>query len=217
MSPSRWKISEALPPRSTNSLLLLDTHIHPRLLFGNADVSTLRRSAATTHEAIWLPILEYARTQLRTKPPPFTPSGDLEFYRDSGNELIALAFTCLITDRSDFCSLAKSYLLEYAGWSQWGEHGWRDLGHAHMLVGSTLAYDWIYSTLDTNEREVVQRPSPEWAQKMYEASSAQSSQDSLEQLVAPILSSEPFLDQQQRLGFGWTGLVREDTPRPDLD
>ena len=150
---------------------------HPRLLFGNDNFQVLRSQSQTSHAAIWEPILAYARDQLGTVPPVQAPSdGDLEVYRSNGNQLIPLAFACVITEEPAYCELAKSYLLTYAQWTQWGENNWRDLGHAHMLLGNALAYDWLFESLTSEERDLVRTSLGAWAEKMYEASAAKTDQ-----------------------------------------
>lgn len=125
---------------------------HPRLLFGLDDESTLQARADTTHQNIWAPIRDFATEQLGTSPPLTAPSdGDLDTYRKFGNQLIPYAFTCLVTAEVDYCQLAQTHLLTYAQWEQWGENNYRDLGHAHMLMGASLAYDWLY----TDRKSVV--------------------------------------------------------------
>lgn len=144
---------------------------HPRLFFTAGDLPALRARALTTHESIWAPIRAFADKQLGTRPPAASPPDEgLRFYRNSGNGLVALAFVCAITAEDPYCDLAKTYLLTYAGWEQWGERNQRDLSLAHMLYGSALAYDWLYNRLSPDEQAVVRESLAKWAQRMYEAS-----------------------------------------------
>jgi hypothetical protein len=146
---------------------------HPRLFFAEHQITDLRAKAASNHQEIWRPIQEYTRSQLGIAPLASAPlDGDLQTYRNYGNELIALAFTCVIADDPDSCKLAKTHLITYASWQQWGESNQRGLGLAHMLLGNSLAYDWLYDHLTTDERQTVRVSLAGWAQKVYEASSA---------------------------------------------
>lgn len=145
---------------------------HPRLFFGASDIPILQAAAATTHQEIWNPIRDYADSQLGTSPPSsWPPGGDLDTYRNFGNQLISFAFACVITDDIDYCELAKTYLLAYAAWEEWDDPD-RTLGLPHMLLGNAIAYDWLCNTLSPAERETVRQSLAGWAQEMYKASSA---------------------------------------------
>jgi len=153
--------------------------VHPRLFFGPDDIPTLQAKAATTHQEIWIPIREYADSQLGTSPPASAPpDGDEDTYRNYGNQLIPFAFACIITGDAGHCDLARTYLVTYAAWEQWDEDNKRRLGHAHMLLGNAIAHDWLHNTLTSTERQTVRESLAGWAQKMYEASSEPSYQSS---------------------------------------
>ena len=144
---------------------------HPRLFFDSNDVPDLRARAKTTHQDIFLPILEYIDFNLGPAPPSFSPAdGDLQTYRNFGNSLIALAFVAAITESPRYQNQAVSCLMNFAKWKQWGENNHRDLGHAHMLLGNSLAYDWLYNYLTPEERNFIRKSLGRWAEKMYEAS-----------------------------------------------
>lgn len=159
-SESATQISVALP-----------SYEHPRLYFSAAQIPQLRSRAATTNQDIWRPIDEFTDTLLTELPPASPPvDGNLDTYRNFGNQLIPLAFNCVITDEDAVCAQGKAYLLRYATWEQWGNQGERDLGLAHMLIGNALAYDWLYGRLSSSEREIVRESLANWAARMYEAS-----------------------------------------------
>ncbi len=156
----------------TRSTLAVSLEGHPRLFFGDHEIENLRNRATTTHAEIWTPIQDFAESQLGTTPPASAPlDGSEDTYRNYGNELIPLAFVCATTNDTAYCDLAKIYLLTYASWSQWGDNNYRDLGLAHMLLGNSIAYDWLYSILTPDERQAISSSLASWAQKMYEASS----------------------------------------------
>ncbi len=159
-------VSKADYPKFT----LVEGFEHPRLFFNSSEIASLQNKAATTHQEIWLAIRSYAESEFGTTPPSESPDEGLTTYRNYGNRLIAFAFACVITEDDQYCNLAKTYLLTYATWDQWGENDYRDLGHGHMLMGNTLAYDWLYNHLTPTERQTVRESLAEWANKMYEAS-----------------------------------------------
>jgi uncharacterized repeat protein (TIGR01451 family) len=145
---------------------------HPRLFFYADDIPDLRNKANTSHQEIWEPILEYADSLLGTLPPSSAPfNGDEEAFRNFGNQLIPLAFACVITGDADYCELTKDYLLTYSSWELWDENNLRDLGLAHMLMGNAIAYDWIYELLAPDEQQFVLESLITWGERLYEASS----------------------------------------------
>ncbi|MBN1283773.1 MAG: SH3 domain-containing protein [Anaerolineae bacterium] len=155
---------------------------HPRFFFSTDDIDGLREKTATTHRAIWQPILDYATRRLDRRLPSETPEEDapLDFFRNAGNNLVALSFACVMTGAGDYCELAKSHLLITAGWEQWDESNRRGLGVAHLLQGSAIAYDWLYDQLTPDERRLVRASLIKWAGRIYEASTANGYSDDWE-------------------------------------
>lgn len=147
---------------------------HPRLFFSQPELEALRIQAASTHLEIWEPIRDYVDELLGTNPRSNPPrSGGVDEYRHFGNRLIPLALACLIEDTEKYCDLAREHLLAYSRWDQWGENNLRGLGHAHMLFGTSVAYDWLYDYLTPSERAVVAARVGDRAQELYEASAAE--------------------------------------------
>lgn len=146
---------------------------HPRILFSGSDVSRLRAQAATTHAEIWAPILASAEGERRTPIPRMPAEGDLDGFRNAGNRLIVLAFAYVITGDPAYLDLARRHLFAYAGWRHWGDengYGERDLGFHHLLLGSAIAYDWLYNDLSPEDRSVLQEKLAQRAQESHEAS-----------------------------------------------
>ena len=144
---------------------------HPRLFFNADKIEDLRTKAQTTHQASWVLIDGFAESQLGTVPdsmPP--PEGGTSVYRNFGNGIFALALAAVVARDTAYTNLAKKYLLTHMTWQQWGENNVRDLGHAHMLFGNSLTYDWLYDVLTPEERQTVRDTLGNWAEKMYEAS-----------------------------------------------
>lgn len=144
---------------------------HPRIYFDAPQVATLQQQAATTHQTISTPILTYATNQIGTAPPAAPPPGsNLAYFGNQGNQLITLAFACVISGDAALCDLARDYLLGYAAWPQWGENDTRSLGHALMLYGNAVAYDWLHPILTLAERDTVRLNLGNRADEIYEAS-----------------------------------------------
>lgn len=153
-----------------NQVVLAQTN-HPRLFFTADELPGLREKAQSTHAEIWAPILAYVESLVGTLPPTATPvNGDEEAFRQYGNQLIPLAFVCVISEDDNHCDLAKDYLLTYATWSQWDQNNFRDLGLAHMLMGSAIAYDWLFPVMSPEEQQTAREALAAWGQRMYEAS-----------------------------------------------
>jgi len=144
---------------------------HPRLFFTRDDISALENQAAGTHREIWEPIQVYVNSEEGTSPPETAPAnGDLDTYRNYGNQIIPFAFVCVVSEQTLACDLARRYLLTYADWEQWSNDNERSLALAHMVFGNALAYDWLFNRLNPEERSLVEESLGEWAQKLYEAS-----------------------------------------------
>ncbi|MFQ5854692.1 MAG: DUF4962 domain-containing protein [Anaerolineae bacterium] len=173
---ARVRVSDALNPCIADKSdadftisYLADTH--PRLFFDASEIEALRAEAATTHQEIWLPIRDYVDSQLGTTPPLRPPPDGINAYREYGQGIIPFAFAYVMTGDPGYRNLAKAYLLTYVSWDKWNDGNERELGHAHMLLGSAIAYDWLYDALTPTERQIVRESLASWAQKMYEASS----------------------------------------------
>ena len=126
---------------------------HPSLFFGSSDVTALRQAAQTTHAAIASHITNVLDQHLNDPAPTPTTYDD---YRFLGNQVAVWAFGYQLTGDSRYAAMARTQLLTYAGWSTWayGEST-PDLNEAHMLLGNSIAYDWIYQTLSDADRATV--------------------------------------------------------------
>lgn len=148
---------------------------HPRLFFSSPEVPDLRKQAETTHRQLWQPILDFARGQLNSNPPSVPKEGDLDAYRNAGNEMIALAFACVITRDRALLDVSRRNLLAFTTWKDWGDEGGygnRDLGFHQMLLGNAIAYDWLHGDLSDVDRATIGRNLARRAQESYEASSS---------------------------------------------
>lgn len=143
---------------------------HPKLFFTAEDISTLQSQARTTHSDIWEPIYDFAQLEQEHLPVSEAEAAGTD-YRNYGNQLIAFALVCVITEEPAYCDLTRNHLLAYAGWEHWSASHQRDLDLGHMLFGNALAYDWVYHHLTPDERQTIRESLATWSQRMYEASS----------------------------------------------
>jgi len=149
---------------------------HPRLFFSANDIATLRTQTQTSHAEIWAPIEAYVNAEMHARrarltehtEPPADENEDA--FRNFGNRMLPLAFACVITENTDYCNLARDYLLTMVAMDQWDEEGKRDLGHSHILISSALAYDWLYRHLTPNQRVTIRTDLARRAQELYTAS-----------------------------------------------
>lgn len=149
---------------------------HPRILFTVGDIPRLRSQAASTHQSIWSPILEFSQSQLGSTPlaAPTCPD-NLDGMRNSGNQLIAFAFSYVITGDRSYLDLTRRHMSAYSKWTDWGDEagcGNRDLGFHQMLLGFSIAYDWTYNDLTDAERQTFGAQIALRAQQSYEAVTA---------------------------------------------
>jgi hypothetical protein len=144
--------------------------VHPRLFFSAADIPTLQSQGASTHQDILQPILEYSSSLIPAAPPAPPVSSDIGEYARASNQLIVLAFSCTITGVPAFCDTARDYLINVTGWPSWDIGVERGRALAHMVLGTSIAYDWLYPQLSPAEQALVRTSLAGRAQQLYEAS-----------------------------------------------
>ena len=139
------------------SLVCVLIAAHPSLFFGGSDVSSLRQAAQTTHASIATHITGLLDQHLNDPTPTATEYDDFRFL---GNQVAVWAFGYQLTGNAQYAAIARAQLLTYASWSAWdnGETasvGGPDLNEAHLLLGVSVAYDWVYSTLSAADRTTI--------------------------------------------------------------
>ncbi len=167
---------------SAQELSALNPVPHPRLFFTAKEIPMLRQQAVTTHAYIWQPIQKFAQLTLtqvsgirNMKPMPCENTGKPANY--AGDVLIPLAFSYVITGDSVYADAAKTVLLTYSAWSSWGLDGVcdadvrdTDLAVAHLLLGSSIAYDWLYDRFTPEEHATITQALIKHANDLYETS-----------------------------------------------
>ena len=144
---------------------------HPRLLFTEDDLPRLR---AFYHSEAGRPYREHVKEYSRVSVPP-TP-GEAEFPTNSTDaqrqgvwRMPTVAMHYLMTGDEESKHNAIGFLellLELDTWEEGGEHN-SGMGHANMLTGAALVYDWLYHDLDEGFREQMRIKIREMARSQY--------------------------------------------------
>ncbi len=128
---------------------------HPHLFFTSSDVAALRAKSSTTHKPIADNIVKILGQHLTDPAPTTADYSDKRFF---GNQVAAFAFAWQLTGDARYAAIARTQLLTYLTWSDWGfGEGAPDLNTAHMLLGVSCAYDWLvgYSGLSSTEAKDI--------------------------------------------------------------
>jgi len=159
---------------------------------------------------MWLPIYDFVQSEIgAVSLSQSSPDGDLNTFRDAGNKLIPMAFSCVISEQADHCDLAREHLLTYAGWSEWSNAEARNgLGNAHMVLGNALAYDWMYSRLSASERQTIRESLATQTRELYEASKSSYDRE-LNNWWAGSYTQNHFGTLNSALGMGGLALLGE--------
>lgn len=136
------------------AMALTASAAHPHLFFGSSDVPQLRSAAATSHQSIANHFNQIVSAHLGDPTPTVTDYGDPRFL---GAQVAVWAFAYQLTGNTAYADKAKSILFTYLGWTDWtfGESTGEDLNAAHMLLGVSCAYDWLYGYLSATEQAQV--------------------------------------------------------------
>ena len=138
------------------TLTLLGT-AHPHVFFSSDDAGGIRHAAATTHQAVAQHILQVLGQHLNDPSPVLSDYDDPRFF---GNQVAVWAFGYQLTQDARYATKARDMIFAYLGWADWGfgegvSLGGPDLNTSHMLMGVSIAYDWIYPTLTDADRQQI--------------------------------------------------------------
>lgn len=150
---------------------------HPNLYFNQVDVLHLRQRSSTTHSHIFKVIRAAVLTMLSNVPFYMPPVKHAEFTSKwneiYGNNLPPLALYCLLCPED---SAALQFLIkfmdrmaEYPDWKVTSAPN-DEVPIAHSLTGFATAYDFIYSYLDKQRRDVFLKKIRSETEELYELS-----------------------------------------------
>ncbi len=121
---------------------------HPRLLIPAGEDSLLRQRLGSSHQMLWKRYLQDLPGKLE-RGRSFTADPG----RGEGNLAADLAFAWRATGEDSLLDAARSYLLKLASLKTWDPD--YDLLQGHLLLGTALAYDWLYHELNRSQRALV--------------------------------------------------------------
>ncbi|XP_061522899.1 dermatan-sulfate epimerase-like protein [Phycodurus eques] len=150
---------------------------HPGLYFGPGDVQQMRQRSSGSHSHIFKVIRAAALTMLSNGPSYLPPAKHEEFTSKwneiYGNNLPPLALYCLLCPED---SAALQFLIKFmdrmAEYKNWkvtsAPHD--EVPTAHSLTGFATAYDFIYTYLDVQRRDVYLKKIRSQTEVLYEFS-----------------------------------------------
>ncbi|RJS67629.1 hypothetical protein CW680_02585 [Candidatus Bathyarchaeota archaeon] len=160
-------MSEVLSPASEEILkayrgwVVPREEVHPRLFFSEGDVAGLLEKA---EKVPWLfnPIVERCEKVLKTPPLEFSDRSDYWGRSMAFRRLEELSFIYALTGEERYAERAKRILFQILGWERWIRTP------TYPSISCVLAYDWLFKSLDGEERREVCRVLIDRALKPFE-------------------------------------------------
>ncbi len=152
---------------------------HP-FLFNISDynLGTVSNPNSPLHP-IWITVKNYADTIVAEPlpPVPLPSDADLDYFRNSANALLPLAFTSHITGDTLYINRAREHLMIFAGWERWDlinnssnpDSSIVDLATAHMVMMNAISFDWLYNYLSQSEKDSIINSLSYHAVRLYNA------------------------------------------------
>jgi Heparinase II/III-like protein len=133
---------------------------HPRLILTADRLASIKSYISSNEDAsqfysLLLKHADWLVTQPTIPEPPSGPSGVLDQVRDIMDIVLSTALAYLLSGNSTYFSRSKLELMNLAvEWNDWNAaNHYLDTGEAMTTV--SLAYDWLYSDLTTEERASI--------------------------------------------------------------
>ncbi len=108
----------------------------------------LRKRLNSSHRQLWIRYLDDLPGKLESARNLKAEPG-----RGEGNLAADLAFAWRATGEDSLLAVARTYLLKLAALETWDPD--YDLLHGHLLLGTAIAYDWLYHELNRSQRTLV--------------------------------------------------------------
>ncbi|TRY98038.1 hypothetical protein DNTS_004429 [Danionella cerebrum] len=165
------------PSQSLSAETLDASSLHPSMFFSLQDVALLRRQSASSHLQVFRLIRGAVLTMLSTPQLYLPPHTHQEFSSKwnevYGNNLPPLALYCLLYPEDTAAErLLSTYMDRMASYPDWTVHSSldQDLPTAHSLTGFATAFDFIFSFLEQQRRDLYLRKIFAETQRLYKAS-----------------------------------------------
>lgn len=170
------KDATRFPWINPKDLLIQVSNHHPRLIYSDKNLPTIRKTTGTTRKKSWLKCKVLADKALESTYPKYPRYQDIsdlilrrleykKYYRELAKQLdealINLSIAYLVSEDEKYSQIGKKILLEIVSWptddndvtsvsSIFG-----DEPGLHISKCIHRAYDWLYDSLDENERKKV--------------------------------------------------------------
>ncbi|XP_026873946.2 dermatan-sulfate epimerase-like protein [Electrophorus electricus] len=153
------------------------TNFHPSLYFNQVDVQLMRQRSTTTHSQIFKVIRAAVLTMLSNVPLYMPPAKHDEFASKwneiYGNNLPPLALYCLLCPEDSaalqFLIKFMDRMVEYPHWKVTSALN-DEVPVAHSLTGFATAFDFIYTSLDQQRRDLYLSRIRRETEELYETS-----------------------------------------------
>ncbi len=149
----------SLPASAQSDILSTLDKGHPRLMLKDADLASLKASAANDPalQKCWRDVQAQADACLKKPPIVYRKIGPrlLSVSRDCLNRIYALGLACRWTGDEKYAAKARENLLEVCAFADWNPSHFLDTAEMSHAVG--VGYDWLYAYLDPQTRETIKR------------------------------------------------------------
>ena len=129
---------------------------HPRLYLTSERIRELRVLINGSYKDLWLKERSWVDKGWLDKKPSdvyYHDPKEMLWQRRVGNQIPHYAFCFLMTQNVTYLYKAKEWISAALGYQEWGPYP--DLAKAHLLYGVSIAYDWLYHNLTSQEREMI--------------------------------------------------------------
>ncbi|GBF77307.1 hypothetical protein PA598K_05850 [Paenibacillus sp. 598K] len=143
--------------------------VHPRLMFDREGLANRRRQLTDELAERWEQLQQQVDYLMQAGPPGYDPDADIHelWQRDVGDHIANLAFAFVISGDPRYCDGAEQWALTCCSYPSWGRFE-PDLAMGQQLFGLAVFYDWCYSAMRPDTREIVRATLIKYGREMYD-------------------------------------------------